>query len=263
MPFKFDTLVFDLDGTLLSSAEPLASLNDFFYTLSISDYDVIVCTARPLSSIIKQPWARLLSYIIPYNGICLYDVKRRQANNIITLPLSVSSVGEFGRIYMTPYECVVCSSGHQMAHFKRSDTTRPVVLATDFKFDDGPASLLSYCGVTSEIEKLRWVVDSVPTKRLVKVYQYEETRFGRGLSWLEIVPAESSKGAQFGSLARDGVTFGAGNGWNDVSFLEMCNFTICPADADRPVAQTCDEVSEHCAGPNFREHILNRLDGGR
>ena len=79
---NYKLFAFDLDGTLLNSSKEVSKINiDALKALSRKDYQIVVCTGRPLSTAVliinkleKPHWT------ITCNGAVVKDISK---NNII------------------------------------------------------------------------------------------------------------------------------------------------------------------------------------
>jgi hydroxymethylpyrimidine pyrophosphatase-like HAD family hydrolase len=91
---------------------------------------------------------------------------------------------------------------------------------------------------------------------------YAETRCS-GYHWLEMAPPNTGKKNAILQLNARGMIprpwIGLGNGLNDVAFLELCDYSICPSDAHSQVRHIVTKVAPVPSGQQFCEWLLKSL----
>lgn len=104
------------------------------------------------------------------------------------------------------------------------------------------------------------MLQHVPSIRLL---DYPDTRC-KGHHWLELVPSNTGKRRAIERLLDRGLIkrplIGFGNGINDVEFLQICDYSLCPSDAETLVQDVVSEIAPTCGGGSFCDWVSSKLE---
>ena len=249
-------VISDIDGTLLAEGEHVSRIQPFVEACAEHEIELILATARPLATLLSFPWSMYLRGIIPYNGLCYYDMEKGYIDNVQVLDSPLDDTYEFNKLKLIPSEMLFVTNEEQRNVALQSDSKRNVCI-DDYSMQTTDISMLSmsYVEIGKELELYR--------NRFLNlgysVLDYSENRFGNKVRWLEIVPNNVGKETQLSCMKflPGQIIYGLGNGWNDVGMLSLVDVAICPVDSEESVKNICDHISNARGGCEFYQEILD------
>lgn len=284
---RISAVVSDLDGTLLNPDGSLPFGYDTLHrALRERGMHLVVASARPYGNI-----AKLFANVAAPSGIVACDgaIARafREGATIYTaeefLPreharplfealidagvepvLFLSSVQHF-LVVASKYDVEL------IENLQRSDSSRPLVVAARQDamtlLEDSDVRSLAAFGERDLVHAAaRSVAASASALGGVRVYSYDETRFGGGsYAWLDCVSTRTRKeDAIVNVLDALGVSerqvLACGNGKNDAGMLLRARLAFCPTTAIPEIKAICGSAAPVGEGDDFAAWLLERLD---
>jgi hydroxymethylpyrimidine pyrophosphatase-like HAD family hydrolase len=280
-------LVSDLDGTLLDKDLSVPRQYEGLYRfLREKKIHFFVASARPLGCIIKLfEGYSIPSGIVACDGAIITSLKDGIIAEYLESSLSPqyaqASVTAFRSAGLDPvlfltrehdYEVLVGRNDPALLEaLNHSDPTRPLVVVNGGDLErfavQLPVRAVSAFSRQHEIATAyRKVRAAIPAAEGIKIYRYNETRFGSGMfAWLDAVSHVTRKEEAIKVLLRfhgveEGKYLACGNGENDTMMLAAASIAFCPINSVRSVKQVCQTTTAPCEeGGVFLQWLQERV----
>ena len=248
----------DLDGTLLNDEKKLPKVNRDAIDAALKEgHKVLICTGRPLSSVIKLLPAFGLDqpgcYAITYNGGLIYDAGAKKAVCQKTLPLEqvryvFEKAAEYGNIHIQTYtnDGFICEADTKEGKdYERATKTDRKVVKSVIEELDGqePCKMLAiaYGCNRKQIEGFReFMKEYCDGKMNVCFSSYE---------YLEFMPEGINKGnsirwmSQYLNIPMEN-TIAVGDAENDITMIQTAALGAVMKNADEVMRQYGNYVTE-------------------
>jgi hydroxymethylpyrimidine pyrophosphatase-like HAD family hydrolase len=287
------SIISDLDGTLLSqSGVAPEGIDHVVSAVRALRQNFVVATTRPFADVkrifgnCKSNYTAILNdgsetVIVDANGdFALADASTLDVTvvdrHLETLVASAMRPFAFLSLSADPLSMVICppNSADDSGLLQALHPERPYSLtAANEEYNRqvdryrGGLRALAYFtrNMHTTLLRSRFAADTDGSS--FTLLDYAETRCS-GYHWLEMAPPNTGKKQAILRLDARGLIprpwIGLGNGLNDVAFLELCDYSICPSDADPHVRDVVTEIAPEPGGERFCAWLLTalpRVDG--